>query len=234
MAEKGVPRPFALAGRKKETPPHDGAALWFLRLSKLADLVLDGHPDAEGKHRVTVDPPDRQRIFTWIDLNVPYYGTSSANNYDIKGCRQIVPKDLDEILRDVAGRRCISFHGDPKDRQDTFVYTDGKIHRKIWTRITNPRLNNFLLAPLAKAAGGTEACGAPIFKTKNDPDYQALLKSFDPVRAMIRQRPRVDMMAQPETKEIGALSVPPARQPYSVQRSRPDSVLRFGRSSEYR
>jgi len=185
---------------------------WGSPASKLADLVLHGHPDTNGKPRVALDRASRQRIFTWIDLNVPYYGTSVANNYDIKGCRQMVPEQLDTVLQEVAERRCVTCHKDAQDRNDGFIFADGKIHRKVWTRITNPELNNFLLAPLAKSAGGTEACGSAVFKTEEDPDYQAILKTFEPVALMIRQRPRVDMMPWDESMMPSA-DVEPAPTP---------------------
>jgi hypothetical protein len=53
-------------------------------------------------------------------------------------------------------------------------------------------LNPFLLAPLAKSAGGTERCGA-IFADKNDPDYQKILQTFNPTTKSIKQQPRIDM-----------------------------------------
>ncbi|MCG8652834.1 MAG: hypothetical protein MI861_23545, partial [Pirellulales bacterium] len=42
-------------------------------------------------------------------------------------------------------------------------HKDGKIPRAEWTRITEPELNQFLLAPLAKSAGGNERCGKVVF-----------------------------------------------------------------------
>lgn len=48
---------------------------WGSPRSKLADLVLSGHPDTEGRIRVQLSREERQRIITWIDLNVPFYGS---------------------------------------------------------------------------------------------------------------------------------------------------------------
>ena len=69
----------------------------------------------------------------------------------------------------------------------------GKIPRRVWTRITEPELNPFLLAPLAKAAGGSGQCGKPVFADKNDPDYRAILETFKLVQAMLKKTPRMDM-----------------------------------------
>ena len=85
------------------------------------------------------------------------------------------------LLADVAARRCAECHA------------GGKYPREVWTRITKPELNRFRLAPLAKTAGGTGACGKAIFSDANDPDYQKILRAFDTVIAMLKDRPRDDM-----------------------------------------
>ena len=163
---------------------------WGAPASKLADLVLAGHPDENGKKRVQLTGTDERRIYGWIDLNVPYYGTSDSNHRDRRGCRQMWPSDLDRALNEVAARRCISCHE---------ADTEGKVQlpRTRYVRVTNPQLNSFLLAPLAKAAGGTETCGRPAFKTPDDPDYQTILKTFEPIRELLSLRPRIDMEGSP-------------------------------------
>jgi hypothetical protein len=154
---------------------------WGSPKSKLADLLLAGHPDPEGKPRIEMDEADRRRILAWIDLNVPYYGTSETTHPDNPGSRRIYPRDLDKTLASVASRRCADCH------------SGGKIPRQFWTRITNPHLNEFLLAPLAKSAGGTERCGKAVFADTHDPDYQAVLGTFAPALAELERMPRIDM-----------------------------------------
>jgi len=154
---------------------------WGSPRSKLADLVLAGHPDGDGKPRVHLDDPSRRRILAWIDLNVPYYPSSETAYPDNEGCRRLYPPKLDEVLADVAARRCAQCH------------EDGKVPRRVWTRIAEPELNGFLLAPLAQAAGGAQRCGPPVFETTEDADYQAILATFQPVRQMLAQTPRMDM-----------------------------------------
>ena len=68
-----------------------------------------------------------------------------------------------------------------------------KAARQVWTRITQPQMNSFLLASLAKSAGGAELCGQPVFQNTADPHYQAILKTFNPMIEMLRNRPRMDM-----------------------------------------
>ena len=153
---------------------------WGSPASKLADLILAGHPDAAGKPRVQMNAASQHRIMAWIDLNVPYYPTSSSRNIHAMGCRRVFPVELDAALKKVATTRCNSCHAKG-------------IPRQFYIRIEKPELNNFLLAPLAKSAGGTEACGKAVFANTNDPDYQTILKTFEPVTKSLREEPRDDM-----------------------------------------
>ena len=153
---------------------------WGSPASLLAEIIRSGHPDKDGKPRVDVDDASRRRVYLWLDLNVPYYGTSSSNHKVRLGSRRMMPHNLDSTLQDVAARRCASCH------------TDG-VPRKFYTRMLKPENNNFMLAPLAKSAGGTEKCGKPVFKTKADPDYRKLLETFTPIQELLDERPRADM-----------------------------------------
>ncbi len=123
---------------------------------------------------------DRRRVYLWLDLNVPYYGTSSSNHKARLGSRRMLPLDLDATLDEVASRRCAECH-------------QAGIPRKFYTRVANPENNSFLLAPLSRQAGGTERCGQPVFLSTNDPDYQRILNTFEPIRELLRERPRADM-----------------------------------------
>jgi hypothetical protein len=142
---------------------------------------LKGHPDEKGKPRFQMDQPSRRRILSWIDLNVPYYGSSETAYPEKPGCRQMVPEKLEAVLASVASRRCTPCHA------------QGKIPRREWTRVTEPQFNPFLVAPLAKSAGGSEQCGKAVFPSKQDPDYQAILATFKPIEEMLARRPRMDM-----------------------------------------
>jgi len=148
--------------------------------SKLAEIIRGGHPDEVGVPRVDVPDEDRRRVYLWMDLNIPYYGTSSSNHLAAIGSRRMLPPDLDTVLEDVASRRCADCHA-------------GGVPRKFYTRVMNPERNSFLLAPLALQAGGTQQCGEPVFASPSDPDYQKILRTFDPVHALLRERPRADM-----------------------------------------
>ena len=158
---------------------------WGSPRSKLADVVLAGHPDKDGKRRVDLSAAERQRILTWIDLNVPYYGTSLTNLPQLRGGRSLRAAALPKALADVAARRCAECH------------KGGRLPAGNRLRITNPQNNAFLLAPLSKAAGGTEKCGQPVFADTDDADYQAILKAFEPVLNLLKEQPRMDLPGSP-------------------------------------
>jgi hypothetical protein len=168
---------------------------WGSPASPLAEVVASGHPDKEGKVRVTLDDNELRRIYAWIDLNIPYYGTSETSYPGTRGSRQIMPDGLEKTLSEVTVRRCAECHKvKPGDKQPA----SQSLPRLPYVRVTNPENNAFLLAPLAKSAGGTERCGKPVFQNKEDPDYQAVLKTFEPTTKMLRDNPRQDMPgAQP-------------------------------------
>ena len=52
---------------------------------------------------------------------------------------------------------------------------------------------------MAKSAGGTGKCKTPVFKTKDDPDYQAILKTFEPITELMKKNPRLDF---PDAKYV--------------------------------
>jgi len=178
---------------------------WGSHNSPLVELIRAGHPDEHGEKRFDMDDVSRRKVYAWIDLNVPYYSSSETSHLDALGNRRIYPSNLDVILNEVASRRCAKCHdkGNVERRnwthrtQNQFRYpqedSDGIVPRRPWVRISEPELNPFLLAPLAKSAGGTERCGRAIFADKNDPDYQKILGTFKPIQESLQRTPRIDM-----------------------------------------
>ncbi len=153
---------------------------WGSPASKLADIVLTGHPDKKQQQRVELDDDSKRRIFAWIDLDVPYYGASTSRHENLMGCRQLYPETFGKVMEEVAARRCVSCH-------------EKGVPLESYMRITRVENNSFLLAPLAKESGGTQLCGKPVFKSKSDPDYQSIMKTFDSMTRLIRTKPRIDM-----------------------------------------
>ena len=159
---------------------HVAPLRWGSPASKLAQLVVDGHPDSDGKKRVHLDTNSARRVFAWIDLNVPYYGTFEMAYPQAEGGRRLYPDSLDARLGEVAARRCVSCH-------------QQEIPSRGFVRLTDPEMNDFLVAPLAKKAGGRQSCAEAVFESTSDPDYRALLELFEPTRESLATNPRMDM-----------------------------------------
>ena len=51
---------------------------WGSPNSRLADMMLAGHPDKDGKPRVKLSADEKAIILTWIDLNSPFYSGYTA------------------------------------------------------------------------------------------------------------------------------------------------------------
>ncbi len=167
---------------------------WGSPASLLADLLLEGHPDADGRPRVQLSDEEKRRVFTWIDLNVPYYHTSATVHGNLPGGRRMWPEELDEVLEDVSARRCVSCHADGEGNP--------AVPLTFYLRVTSPELNSFMLAPLARDAGGTEACGLAVFESKDDPDYQAILQTFNPILELLKAEPREDMLPESQLGSV--------------------------------
>jgi hypothetical protein len=171
---------------------------WGSPASLLTEILRSGHPDRDGKTRINVPQSERESVYTWIDLNVPYYPTSSSNHKDRYGLRRMYPDELDAVLHDVSGRRCAECHeqNPPRERtggtHEKFTQKT-KFPREFYTRFMNPQDNSFMLAPLAKEAGGTQKCSKIIFQSQSDPDYQKLLEVFKPLQQLVTEIPRADM-----------------------------------------
>ncbi|MGA2500852.1 MAG: hypothetical protein ABSH20_24205, partial [Tepidisphaeraceae bacterium] len=171
---------------------HIDPKTWGSPQSPLADLVLAGHPDEQGKPRVSLGADERQRILAWIDVNVPYYGTSTTTHPNLGGGRALAAPTLAATLAEVTARRCAECHkASPAKPAGKHSPAAASLMKRV--RFTNPENNAFLLAPLAKSAGGTQQCGKAVFADATDPDYQKILKTFEPVTELLKANPRQDM-----------------------------------------
>jgi hypothetical protein len=178
QAEHGRDAPGGMAGFGKNPytswiPTYNGCEsnileiepkTWGSPVSPLADLVITGHPDKHGEKRVHLNEDERLRILMWIDLNIPYYGTSQSRQPTLRGCRQILPADLDQVLDEISRRRGI------------------ELPRGFFIRLDHPERNPFLAIPLARGD----------FASEEDPDYRRILACFDGVPAALELRSDVD------------------------------------------
>ena len=145
---------------------------WGSPASQLADLILNGHPDAKGKPRVKLEPADTRRIvFLWIDLNVPYYPTSVADYPATMGCRRVLPEELDaELARVAAGALCQLPRA---GRAADVLHADHE-----------PGAEQLPAGAAGQVGRRQRSCGRAVFASTDDPDYRALLKTFQPVQAV--------------------------------------------------
>ena len=126
---------------------------------------------------------DRQRVYLWIDANVPYYGTYAHSRPKSPGRRdlcadantgQLLPW-FTQDFQGVYNRRCVGCHGKYEGTTDW----EGRF---AWINFTNPHLSPALTAHLAKYAGGrgieqtVNGQSPPRFTSTADPDYQTLLR----------------------------------------------------------
>ncbi len=150
----------------------------------------------------------RQRIYLWIDANVPYYATYSNSRPRSPGYRDLCT-DVDSGRESqwyakgflgVYKRRCESCHGGIPHPNDHARIWDGRL---AWINFSRPKHSPALTAHLAKGAGGrglgTEehGKGPPLFGAADDPDYLIMLEAIEEGRRKMLAHPRVDM--QPAT-----------------------------------
>ena len=138
---------------------------WGSPVSKLSQIVASGHPRKDGTPRVRLTDDERLRIHMWIDLNVPYYGTSQSRQNDLRGCRRVLPQSLLAVKADIEKRKGV------------------QLPHQFYVRYDHPERNPWLKEGLAKG----------IFTGTDDPDYKRLLDEIKKARSMLDLRNDVDI-----------------------------------------
>ncbi|MCX6878821.1 MAG: NPCBM/NEW2 domain-containing protein [Verrucomicrobia bacterium] len=143
--------------------------------------------DAE-HHGVKLPLEERQKIYTWIDANVPYYHTYLYTDGGVNGARDRWYDDLrtgwfQRGFAPVFQRRCFDCHKRDVDISDAWLGRRSvTVTSKVWSDITlmdqslqienslpifgpeyrinltHPEWSQMLTAPLAKRAGGLGLC----------------------------------------------------------------------------
>ncbi|MCP4782665.1 MAG: hypothetical protein GY903_27160 [Fuerstiella sp.] len=144
--------------------------------SQLMKLLLAGH------HGVSLSDQQWQTLAIWIDTNAVYYDRyeTYTNN------RRIFTGTIDQKLRSVYAKRCVTCHADHDGRLGT------------WWRTMNRhdvRMSRALKAPLARSAGGWQRCGQIVFADESDPDFQRMLVALTELRDAMSRRPRADLLS---------------------------------------
>jgi hypothetical protein len=181
-----------------KTPTAVNQPLWAgSHASRLAELLESQHGD------VRMPREDRERIYTWIDANVPYYGTFATSRPKCGGKRDLCqdPETAEPEawfahgFMPVYARRCATCHGEfPQTRLITCW--DG---RTAWINFTRPQYSAALTAHLPKSAGGRgidkmrDGKPIPLFAGVDDPDYQTMLAAVREGKRHADAHPGPDM-----------------------------------------
>jgi mono/diheme cytochrome c family protein len=147
--------------------------------SKLIHAIREG---ACSKH-VNLSDQEWLRLVTWIDANAPYHDRfinkrTGEEPYDLPA-----DQELGKQLAAVHSRRCSACH------------EPGGVSRLDWINIRQPERSLFLAAPLAAAPSATRKCSGGVYKDRNDPDYQAVLRLVEQAAAKALKNPRRDIVA---------------------------------------
>jgi hypothetical protein len=181
-----------------KTPTAVNQPLWTgSHASRLLDYVDTEHCG----QKIPLD--DRQRIYLWIDANVPYYGTYAHSRPKSPGRRDLCT-DVDSgqesewFARDFLGvynRRCTSCHGPQPNPNDHGSIWDGRL---AWIDFTHPAWSPALTAHLVKPLGRgidrpQDGRTPPMFTNTDDPDYQTMLRAIEKGKALMLANPEADM-----------------------------------------
>ena len=189
-------------------------------------------------HGATVTPAERAVIMQWLDASAPYPGTYGAlGNGSIGGYRQnkqIVNTDTHRpatvAAQSVIGQRCDVCHTGAKRLPHTLSDENGisfwtpswkdprltRTHRYLLFNLTRPEKSLFLMAPLAKEAGGLGMGkdGKAVFATKDDPGYQKILAMIQDGHDVLEKVKRFDMKGfrppKPYLRELKRYGILPA------------------------
>ncbi|MBN2473976.1 MAG: discoidin domain-containing protein [Pirellulales bacterium] len=147
--------------------------------SKLVEVLREG----ACSKRAPLNDDEWRRLVTWIDANAPYHDAFLNKRpdqapYDLPADGQLVEK-----LTAVHARRCGLCH------------QPAEVTRADWIDIRQPSRSLFLAAPLAEEASGTGRCGQDVYRSQEDPDYQAVLAWITAAAEKARARPRRDLRA---------------------------------------
>ncbi len=164
--------------RRSDSLPLRPPKYYGSHASKLVEALRTSH-----KQRVSLPAEDFRTLVTWIDLNAPYYGTYLYTRPGTVGGRELLTAAIRKRLEAVYERRCASCHGEDAAR----------VHR---INFADLRRSPVLLAPLSKAAGGTEACGQAVLPDLSDPDAKEITDALGQLEREIAENPRVDMLPE--------------------------------------
>lgn len=173
--------------------------------SRLPDYFTKDHCKME------IAKDDLERIYTWIDADIPYYGTYAHSRPNTSGRRdrwakidRNEPDDwMSQIVLPYYQKNCSSCHKDLYGgNKDLPGVHDSRnidwIGRFGWINLTRPENSLFLTSHLDLKEGGRGISIDPkdpnriLFRSKNDPDYKQLLNAFQKGKDQAEKCPEAD------------------------------------------
>jgi len=145
---------------------------YFAHAGRLAKMLLEGHPDKQGKKRVELDRDSFQRIVDWMDVNCQFYGDYSFNRIEDQ---PPLPAG-EKALREAIARR----FGDEIAQQPFAALVN----------VANTGESRILMAPLPQKAGGWGQIERGAYSGASDPAYVEMRKL---VEASITPTPHKDI-----------------------------------------
>jgi len=109
---------------------------YFAHAGTLAQMLLAGHADENGKARVTLERESFQRVVDWLDMNAMFYGDYSWNKVEWRKASPLNEEALRQHIRNAFGE---------------------KLARQPFEALVNvaePSESRILKAPLAASGGG--------------------------------------------------------------------------------
>ena len=163
--------------------------------SRLPDYLTKEHCGFE------IPLQDRQKVYLWIDANVPYYGTYAHSRPRSPGRRDLLTDAetgrfsewFERGFNEVYRRRCEECHGNMTDTTNW----EGKY---AWVNFTHPEYSTALTAHLPTKQGGRGV--EPLqFESRNDADYRKMQQAIETGRQLFLKTPTADMPGFANQKE---------------------------------
>lgn len=151
--------------------------------SRLMDFLNGSHYD------VKLSDDEVKQVRLWIEASAPYPGTYAA-----LGCGDYPVY----FPRGEMRKRCGECHAkeinDRHGKRTELFFPGGSAGRPaILANISQPEKSTMMRAPLAKEAGGLEACKTAVFSNKDDPLYRKMLGALEDAHRRLQENKRFDM-----------------------------------------
>lgn len=154
-----------------------------------------------GHHNVKLTPLERDTVRLWIETSATFTGTYAVYNSDATAVAGALSSNgnvaIGKPLEGIVYNRCILCHDAAANIGRRVRKPRMNSPKHCWNlyNLSYPEKSMILLAPLAKDAGGYGWCTDEygqrnlVFRDKNDPDYQAILRAVQAAKARMEKDP---------------------------------------------